>query len=244
MGIEHISYNCDGTALVGALVCDPADDPSRPLLLISTNWLGMTRENLKLAERLASDQYVAFVADMFGDGRTCEGPPEAAELADALRNDPTLRRRRITAALDTLTTLARARNLGNPGARAAVGFCLGGGNVLELARSGADVAAAISVHGDLTTKGAGAAAETLKSSILILHGSADPVADKSHRDAIEAELTAAGADWQMVIFGGALHSFTEPGADVPNIAKHDPDAAAQSFVAIDLFLKRTFSQRP
>lgn len=241
MTIEYIPYDCDGAALIGALVYDGKDDPSRPLLLISTNWLGMTSENLELAERLASDRYVAFVADMFGGGRTSDGPPEAAGLADALRDDPALRRRRISAALEKLTVIARERNLGDPDARAALGFCLGGGNVLELARSGADVAATISVHGDLTTKGAAADPDTLKSSILILHGSADPVAGKSQRDAIEAELTNANADWQMVIYGGALHSFTEAGADVPDIAKYDPAAAEQSFTAIEQFLNRAFS---
>jgi dienelactone hydrolase len=115
------------------------------------------------------------------------------------------------------------RNLAD-GRRAAIGFCFGGGNVLELARDGADIAAAVSIHGDLKTALA-AKKGAVKANLLVTHGAPDPVTPKEHRDLFEAEMDAAGAKWQMLVFSGVLHAYTDQGSDVPGVAGwHEPSA--------------------
>jgi dienelactone hydrolase len=177
---------------------------------------------------------------MYGDGKVSVGPPEAAALADGLRADPAQRRLRIAAALATLVREADARGIGDAGRKAAVGFCFGGGNVLELARSGADLKATVCLHGDLTTKEPATRPGQIRSALLVVHGSADPVADKSQRDAFEAEMDAVKAKWQMLTFGGLLHSFCEADADVPGIAAYDAPAARQSYRLLDQFITDAF----
>ncbi|HTE78460.1 MAG TPA: dienelactone hydrolase family protein [Xanthobacteraceae bacterium] len=126
--------------------------------------------------------------------------------------------------------------------RAAVGFCFGGGNVLELARDGADIAAAVSIHGDLKTA-LQARKGPVKAALLVAHGAPDPVAPKVDRDAFEAEMDAAGAKWQMVLFSGVLHAFTDQGADVPGVAAWDEPAARQTYALMHQFLADAFAAR-
>ncbi len=138
-------------ACTGALVYDDRVSEPRPLLLMSPNWLGVSDDSVKRAATIAGSKYVIFVADMYGGGKILAGPPEAGPLANALRADPLERRRRIAAALDALRSESAKRKIGNLKRQAAVGFCFGGGNVLELARTGADLQAVICLHGDLLT---------------------------------------------------------------------------------------------
>jgi dienelactone hydrolase len=126
--------------------------------------------------------------------------------------------------------------------RAAVGFCFGGGNVLELARDGADLAAAVSIHGDLKTA-LPAGKGTIKAALLVVHGALDPVAPRADRDAFEAEMNAAGAKWQMVTFSGVLHAYTDQGADVPGIAAWDEPATRQTYALAHQFLADAFAAR-
>jgi dienelactone hydrolase len=127
-------------------------------------------------------------------------------------------------------------------ARAAVGFCFGGGNVLELARDGADLAAAVSIHGDLKTA-LPAGKGTIKAALLVAHGAPDPVAPKADRDAFEAEMNAAGAKWQMLVFSGVLHAYTDQGADVPGVAAWDEPATRQTYALTHQFLADAFAAR-
>src|SRR5262249_62009951 len=117
-------------------------------------------------------------------------------------------RKRGAAALDTLVKEADKRGIGDASRKAAVGFCFGGGNVLELARSGAAIDAVVSLHGDLATT-MPAKAGDIKAAVFVIHGSKDPVAPKADRDALEAELDGAGANWQLPDFGGRLDSLPE-----------------------------------
>ena len=243
MKVETIGYQAGGRAVVGALVYDETSRARRPLMLMAPNWLGVTQDAIERTKSLVGANYVGFVADMYGDGKTSDGPPEAAELANALRDNPNERRLRINAALETLIAESASRGIGDPARMAAVGFCFGGGNVLELARTGANVSATVCLHGDLTTKGAPASAGSIKSALLVLHGSADPAADKSQRDAFEAEMDAAGAKWQMLVFGGLLHSFSEAEALVPGIAEYNAPAARQSYRLLDQFIEDAFARR-
>ena len=242
MAVERIAYMAGGLACNGALVWDEKVTHPRPLLLMAPNWLGVTDDAIKRTQMMAGDRYIGFVVDMYGHGKTSAGPPESAALMEPIKTNPAERRVRMTAALDTLTLEARRRGIGDGNRKAAVGFCFGGGNVLELARSGADVQAVVCLHGDLTTSQP-AVAGSVRSAILVLHGAKDPVAPKAERDALEAELEAAGARWQMLTFGGLVHSFAEAEANVKGVAEYNPAAARQSYAMIDSFISDAFAGR-
>jgi dienelactone hydrolase len=232
VAVERIEYRAGNLGCHGALVYDESVSGRRPLLLMAPNWLGVNEHAIKRAAMMAGKKYVAFVADMYGGGKTCAGPPEAAELANGVRADALERRRRITCALEALRSESDRRGIGDLERQAAVGFCFGGGNVLELARTGADIQAAICLHGDLVTP-LPAKPGDIKAEICVLHGSHDPIVPKKDRDAFEAEMEGCGATWQMLVFGGLLHSFSEEESNAPGIAQYDPGAARQSYAMID-----------
>jgi dienelactone hydrolase len=237
--VERIDYQAGSVAANGALIFDGQAKGKRPLLLISPNWLGISEAAIKRAATMAGSKYVAFIADMYGGGKVSNGPPEAATLANGLRADAPERRRRITAALETLRAESDRRGIGDLGKQAAAGFCFGGGNVLELARTGADVKAVVCLHGDLKTS-MPAKAGDIKAAVCVMHGAADPAVPKADRDVFEAEMENAGVKWQMTVFGHLLHSFTESESNVPGIAQFDPGAARQCYTMVDEFVAAAF----
>ena len=239
VAVERIEYQAGNVVANGALVYDENTKGKRPLLLMSPNWLGVTDESIKRAAGIAGSKYVAFVADMYGGGKIPSSPPEAMPLANGLRADALERRRRIAGALDALRRESEKRGIGDLNRQAAVGFCFGGGNVLELARSGADIKAAVCVHGDLLTS-ITAKPGNIKAAVCVLHGAKDPVVPKADRDSFEAEMETCGVKWQMTVFGGLLHSFCEEEYDVPGIACFDKGAALQSYAMIDSFITAAF----
>jgi dienelactone hydrolase len=203
--------------------------------------MGMTDRAIQRGELVAANRYVVFVADMYGAGTRPADFSEAAGLANPLRADAIEQRRRVKAAFETMIGQAKKRNLIDD-RRAAVGFCFGGGNVLELARDGTDLAAAISIHGDLKTA-LPAGKGMIKAALLVAHGAPDPVAPKADRDAFEAEMNAAGAKWQMLVFSGVLHAYTDQGADVPGVAAWDEPATRQTYALTHQFLADAFAAR-
>jgi dienelactone hydrolase len=213
----------------------------RPAVLVAPNWMGMTDKAIQRGELLAVNRYVVFVADMYGAGTRPADFGEAAALANPMRADAIEQRRRARAAFEAMIAQAKARNLIDD-RRAAVGFCFGGGNVLELARDGADLAAAVSIHGDLKTA-LPAGKGTIKAALMVAHGAPDPVAPKADRDAFEAEMDAAGAKWQMVVFSGILHAYTDQDADVPGVAAWDEPATRQTYALTHQFLADAFAAR-
>src|SRR6266516_4933003 len=158
----------------------------------------------------------------------------------AVRADRVEGRKRVNAALGCLVAEADKHGVGDSSKKAAVGFCFGGGNVLELARTGAEIQAAVCLHGDLTTGDPAIKEGQIRSALLVVHGSADPVANKSQRDAFEAEMDGVKAKWQMLTFGGLVHSFCESDAHVPGIAEHNEAAARQSYRLLDRFITDAF----
>jgi dienelactone hydrolase len=241
MRAEIIKYPMGALTAEGALIYDENVSGKRPALLMAPNWMGMTNDAMERGRLIAASRYVVFVADMYGAGTRPANFAEAADLADPLRADAVEQRKRIRAAFEAMIAEGQRRTLIDE-RRAAVGFCFGGGNVLELARDGADIAAAVSIHGDLKTalqarKGA------VKAALLVAHGAPDPVAPKVDRDAFEAEMDAAGAKWQMVLFSGVLHAFTDQGADVPGVAAWDEPAARQTYALMHQFLADAFAAR-
>mgnify|MGYP000002786762 CR=1 FL=1 len=226
MRIETIDYDLDGQPFQGRLVHD-GSQPA-PGLIMAPNWLGVTPDAERRAGLFARRGFTVFIPDVYGARHRPADMIQAAPLADALRADPALARRRMLAALATLEVEGDRRGLLVPTLRAAVGFCFGGGNVLELARAGAPIQAAVAIHGDLTTR-APASPGDLKAAILALHGAEDPVAPKADRDSFEAEMAACEAAWRLMIFGRALHAFTDPGVDHPPIARYDAQACKTTY---------------
>jgi dienelactone hydrolase len=240
--VERIDYQAGNIKAKGALVWNEKVSGKRPLLLVMPNWLGVNDVIMKRAGEMAGDKYVAFVADMYGGGKTSAGPPESQDLMMAVRADRVEGRKRIVAALNTMVAEADKRGIGDAKRKAAVGFCFGGGNVLELARSGADIDAVVCLHGDLATT-MPAKKGDIKAAVFVIHGSKDPVAPKKDRDVLEEELESAGANWQMLDFGGRLHSFAEPETNMPGVAVYHAGAAHQTYRMLDDFIQDAFAKR-
>ena len=240
MTVERIDYQAGSVKGKGALVWNEKIGGKRPLLLVMPNWLGVTENAIKRAQKMAGDKYVAFVGCMYGEGKTCQGPPTSQEWMMAVRADRVEGRKRVNAALSALVSEADKRGIGDSSKKAAVGFCFGGGNVLELARSGADLNAVICLHGDLATS-LPAKPGDIKAAVFVIHGSKDPVAPKADRDALEAELDGAGANWQTLDFGGRLHSFAEEETMMKGIAEFNAPAAHQTYRMLDDFIQDAFA---
>jgi len=242
VAVERIQYQAGGVVGNGALVWNEKISGKRPLLLVMPNWHGVTETIINRAAKMAGDKYIAFVGCMYGAGKTCAGPDEAGEWMTKVRQDRVEGRARVNAALQTLIAEADKRGIGDTSKKAAVGFCFGGGNVLELARSGAELDAAVSLHGDLATT-MPAKKGDIKAAIFVLHGTKDPVSGKADRDALEAELDGAGANWQMMEFGGRLHSFSEEEAHMPGVLEYNAGAAHQTYRMLDDFIQDAFAKR-
>jgi dienelactone hydrolase len=241
MKVETIRYSMGPFTAEGALVYDEKISARRPAVLMAPNWMGMTDKAIERGKLVAGDRYVVLVADMYGQGNRPKDFGEAAGLANPLRADSGEARARIRAAYDTLVAEGNKRGLIDR-RHAAVGFCFGGGNVLELARDGADIAAAVSIHGDLKTA-APAGKGVIKAKLLVAHGAPDPVVPKADRDAFEAEMDAAGAKWHMLVFSGIYHAYTDQGFDVPGVAGWDEPATRQTYAATHQFIADAFDGR-
>jgi dienelactone hydrolase len=241
MHVEHVTYEFAGRKYVGALVYDDKVTRPRPALLMCPNWMGMRQQAIERAALLAQDRYVVFAVDMYGEGIRPKDFGEAAALANPLRDDPAEAKRRVRAAYDGFIRLAQARGLIND-RRAAVGFCFGGGNVLDLARDGADLHAAVAIHSDIKTN-APAKPGDIKAALLVIHGAPDPVAPKADRDAFESEMDAAGAKWQMLVFSGILHAYTDEESNAPGIAIYDEHASRQTYALTHAFIADAFAGR-
>ena len=189
--IETIRYSDLGTEFAGVLIHEDAAKSRLPLLLMAPNWLGVSPDAIDRGTFLAGRGYAVFIADVYGEKLRPQGPEEAGAAANPLRSDPLTMRRRINAAMTSFIHAAETRGIGDASRRAAIGFCFGGGNVLELARSGAALQAVVSVHGDLTSLKPATGGD-IKAAVLALHGAADLVSPKAQRDAFELEMEAAG----------------------------------------------------
>lgn len=229
---KAVPYEIDGKAFEGMLIYDNAVTSPRPGLLMVPDWLGVTEDSAKMAARAAGDKYVVFVADMYGKGVRPSNPDEAKAAADAVKADRPMMRKRAQAAVEVLKAQTSQVDTSRLWA---IGFCFGGGSVLELARSGAPLKGFVSFHGSLDTPNP-ADAQNIKAPVLVLHGANDPSVTPAQVDGFLAEMKAAKIDWQLVSYGGAVHSFTNPLANVPGRNQYHPTVATRAFKAMnDLF---------
>jgi len=241
MVTKPVAYEVDGEAFEGTLVYDDAVTTPRPGLVMVPNWLGVTDRAAEKAARAAGSKYIVLIADLYGKNLRPSNPDEARAAASALRGDRPLMRKRTQAAVDVLKGQADKVAL-DTGKIAAIGFCFGGGAVLELARSGADLSAFVSFHGNLDTPDP-SDARNIKAPVLVLHGADDPSVPQEQVDGFVAEMKATDADWQLVSYGGAVHSFTDPYANVPGRNEYQPVVAERAFQAMNDLLDEVFATR-
>ncbi|MEX1146742.1 MAG: dienelactone hydrolase family protein [Sphingomonadales bacterium] len=240
MKTERIDYTIGETAFEGVLVWDETVTDPRPAILFAPNWMGINEATLEKAKRVAGDRYVVFVADMYGVDTRPANRQEASSAAGAVRGDLDMQRARVNKAFDVMVEAGGKHGLIDAERTAAIGFCFGGGNVLELARSGRDTKAVVSFHGSLLTDRP-EDARNITASVLVLHGAADPSVPEADRSALEKELTEAGVkDWQIVAYGNAVHSFTDPLANDPETAQYDEQTAERAFAAMNALFDEVF----
>lgn len=201
---KHIYFHGE-QSLEGYLAYDPSHQQRRPAVLVIHDWSGRNEFACKKAELLASLGYVGFAVDMYGDARVGETVEEKTALMQSVAYDRQFLRERIHAALATLVALEQvdAKRV------AVIGFCFGGLCALDLARSGADICGVVSFHG-LLDKPENIANQPIKAKILALHGYDDPMVTPAHVNAFCQEMTAAGVDWQVHMYGQTKHAFTNP----------------------------------
>ena len=238
--VKPHAYEIDGESFEGMLVYDDAITDLRPGLLMVPNWLGVTERSAEKAARAAGEKYVVFMADLYGKTVRPSNPDEAKAAADSVRGDRPLMRKRAQAAVDAFK--AQQVVALDASKMAAIGFCFGGGAVLELARAGADLDAFVSFHGNLDTPTPDDA-QQIKAPVLVLHGADDPAVPKEQVDGFIAEMQATDVDWQLVSYGNAVHSFTNPYADVPGRNEYHPIVAARSFEAMNDLLDEVFTKQ-
>jgi dienelactone hydrolase len=227
-----VEYRHGPVRLQGLLAWDDGWSGPRPAVLVSHAWIGRDEFACGKAQDLARLGYVGFALDMYGDARTGSGPEENAALMQPFMEDRSLLQARIGAALEAI----RAQPEADPARIAAIGFCLGGLCVLDLARSGADLRGVVSFHGLLSPPG-NTSGRQIQAKVLVLHGYDDPMGPPEQVLALASELTEAGADWQIHAYGGTVHAFTNPRANDPAFGTvYKEIAARRSWQAMGNFL--------
>jgi dienelactone hydrolase len=233
---KTIEYKQGDAILEGVLVWDNAVKTPRPGVLVVHQWLGLTDYEKHRAEQLAKLGYVAFCADVYGKGQRPKGPEEAGAFAGKYKADRQLLRARVNAALEEM----KKCELVDPKRIAAIGYCFGGTAVIELARSGADIAGVVSFHGGLDSP-TPADGKNIKCKVLALAGADDPFEKPEDLNAFENEMRDAKVDWLIVFYGGAVHSFTQPDPGFVNPgARYNEKADKRSWQAMKDFFAEIF----
>jgi dienelactone hydrolase len=205
---KEIDYEADGAKLKGVLAYDDAAKEKRPAVLVFHEWWGLNDYARMRAKQLAELGYVAFAADMYGEGKVTEHPKEAGKMAQEVRMNQAVWLGRAQAALKTL----QAQEQVDPDRIAAIGYCFGGSTCLVLAASGAPLKAVSTFHAGLPPLTADQA-KKIKARILINNGADDGFVSKESIEKTKAALDGAGVKYQFENYPGAVHSFTVKGAD-------------------------------
>ena len=205
---EEVAYKADGVVMKGYLAYDDKVQGKRPGVLVVHEWWGHNEYARKRARMLAKLGYTALAVDMYGDGKQADHPENAGKFAAEVRKNMPVAEKRFRAAFDHLrrhSTVDRERV-------AAMGYCFGGGIVLEMARRGVELDGVVSFHGSLGTTEP-ARAERVKARVLVFNGAADQFVKPEEIERFKTEMNNAGVDYEFVSYPGALHSFTNPSAD-------------------------------
>ena len=236
---KTVDYTADGQTMKGYLVYDNAYHGKRPGVLVVHEWWGLNSYARGRARMLAKEGYTALALDMYGDGKTAGHPKTAEAFMNAVNSNMPVEKARFMAAYDLLTAQPTVKK----DDIAAIGYCFGGGVVLNMARLGAPLKSVVSFHGmlmsDIKTEPG-----SIKPKILVFTGGADQFVPPKEVAAFEQEMKAAKADFRVVVYPGAEHSFTNPGAtalgkrfNLP--LKYDRAADKDSWAQTTVFLKQT-----
>jgi dienelactone hydrolase len=240
MQAKPVEWKVGDDSFRGVLVYDDASSAKRPGLVMVPDWMGMTDAAIAKAKHVAGDDYVVLVADVYGKDAQPRDSGEAQALVKALYGDRSVLRARVAKALEVLRTNAIDAPL-DATKLAAIGYCFGGATVLELARSGADVAAVVSFHGGLDTS-MPAKPGVVKASVLVLNG-ADDRGSADDIEGFQQEMDAAGVDWQFVNFSHTVHCFALPDANSPPGCVYNPLSTRRAERMMHGFLAERFIGR-
>lgn len=227
---ETLTYQADGLTMQSQLFFEPGAG-KRAGVLVFPEAFGLGEHAISRAERLAGLGYIALACDLHGNGHVEDGLEAAIGLLKPLFADPSRTRARAAGGLQALA----ARPEADPARMAAIGFCFGGTMALELARSGADVRAVVGFHSGLGTAAPKTDAKAIKAKVLVCIGADDPMIPADQRAEFESEMRDAGVDWQMDLYGGTVHSFTNQEAAKRNMLdaiRYSPEADARSWAAM------------
>ena len=236
---ENITYSLDTVTMNGFVAYNSADTAKRPVVLIVHEWWGLNNYAKDRAKQLAALGYLAIAIDMFGNGKTAEDPDAAGKLAGPFYKDPVMAKARFDAALAKIKTYSVA----DTSRIAAIGYCFGGGMVLNFARMGEALKGVVSFHGSLL--GMPADKTNLKADILVCHGEEDKFVKPEEVTQFKKELDDIGASYTFRSYAGATHAFSNPGATEKGIKYKLPiayNAAADtaSFNEMKSFLGKIF----
>ncbi len=236
--MEEMNYPADGLAMRSELYMGDGIN-RRPGVLVFPEAFGLSEHARGKAQRLAELGYVALACDIHGDGALLEDMNALMEKIGALRQDPFKTRARAQGALDALLSRPEV----DPERIAAIGYCFGGTMALELARSGAPLVAVAGFHSGLQTTRPEDASQ-IRAKILVCLGGDDPLIPLEQRTAFEEEMRAGKVDWQMHLYGGVVHSFTNEQAGKTgrsDMACYNASADARSWASLRALLNETFA---
>lgn len=205
---KTVEYTAQGVLMKGYLAYDENIKRQRPGVLVVPEWWGVNDYVRKRARMLAELGYTALVVDMYGDGKQAMTPEEAGQLSSGIMKKLDVAKARFVAAMDFL----KGQTTVDPTRIAAIGYCFGGGVVLNMARLGIDFKGAVSFHGGLTAVEP-AQPGSIKAKILVLTGADDKFVPPEQVEAFKREMKAEGSDFRVICYPGAKHSFTNPDAD-------------------------------
>ncbi len=203
---ENIIYSMGSVDMSGFLVYDDGKDGKRPAVLVVPEWWGLNDYSKMRARELAKLGYVAFAIDVYGNGVNTTNPDTAATLAMPFYQDPQMTKARIDAAIAKIKMISTV----DTSQIAAIGYCFGGGMLLNSARMGSELNGVVSFHGTLV--GTPAIKELLKTKIFVAHGEADPLVPPEEVTQFRKQMDSIGADYTFISYPGAMHAFTNPGA--------------------------------
>lgn len=243
MHAETVKYRSGSVECLGHLVYNNKIQEARPCVIVAHAWKGQDEFARNKARALAELGYVAFVVDLYGNGKEVEASQEAAELMMPLFLSRSTLQERMKAAYEYISF----HPMVNPKMIGAIGFCFGGLAAIELLRSGVALRGAVSFHAVLANEMGGKKAETvalspsIQGSLLLLHGYDDPLVSQADLRAIEEEMTKAGIDWQLHVYGQTAHAFTVPGAhDVEQGLIYNPKTNHRAWKAMRNFFDEIF----
>jgi dienelactone hydrolase len=201
---ENITYTSDSITMHGFVVYDENNDQKRPAVLVVHEWWGLNDYDKMRARKLAELGYIAMAVDIYGEGKTADNPTDAGNLATPFYTNPQMAKSRLDAAIAKLKTYSQV----DPNKMAAIGYCFGGGVLLNSARLGEDLKGVVSFHGNLL--GTPANKDLLKTKILVCYGLDDQFVKKEEADQFKKQMDSITADYTFKSYPGAMHSFTNP----------------------------------